>query len=81
MSESEKDEKPGEGVDESRRDFVRKASYTAPALIALGFAAHSPQAGAQGPPSPPAFGPSTELKEEDPLLDEIESAEAESGGN
>lgn len=62
-------------VDAGRRDFIRKASYTAPALIALGAAAHSRRAQGQftGPPSAPEGGNSA--PDDDQLLEDLENSE------
>jgi len=58
-------------VDEGRREFVRKAAYVPPALVALGFAAHSPHASAQiGTPPPPASPQDVDPIEEDLRLKE-----------
>ena len=63
--------------DAGRRDFLRKASYTAPVLVVLGIAAHSREAGAQFPPPPSAPNPTgsnaKEPSEEDLLLQELEN--------
>jgi len=64
-------------VDAGRRDFLRKASYTAPVLVALGIAAHSREAGAALPPPPSAPNPTSsnakEPTEEELLLQDLEN--------
>ena len=67
MSDSTSKPAPEEGVDSGRREFVRKAAYTAPTLVVLGLAAHSDRAHGQFPPPPSA--PSTNSAEE-PISEE-----------
>ena len=69
---TEKDHESGEIESRnSRRDFMRKASYTAPALVVLGVAAHSPMAKAQLASNPPP--PGSKLSEDEVLLEELQS--------
>lgn len=76
MSDTQSQQPPEQGIDSGRREFVKKAAYSAPVLVALGFAAHSKQAFGQFPP-PPSAPNSTgtnakEPSEEELLLQELE---------
>ena len=75
MSDTQSQQPPDQGVDSGRREFVRKAAYSAPVLVALGFAAHSKQAHGQFPPPPSAPNDSpagVDPTEEELLLQELE---------
>jgi hypothetical protein len=56
---------------------VRKAAYTAPTLIMLGLASHSPKAGAQFPPPPSA--PDSSLNSADDPITEDDVLEEQLG--
>lgn len=77
MSDSTKVKYEGE-VDASRRSFIKKASYSAPALITLGMAAHVRNAQGQGfggPPSAPAAPSSVDPIDDQLLLDEVQKSQ------
>ena len=67
--------------DESRRRLIKKAAYTAPVLVAMGLAAHSPESSATlgSPPDPPTSN-GQEGFEDDPVLREFEEG-ADSDGD
>ena len=79
MSDKKVEKLSEEEVNEGRRELIRKAAYTAPALTVLGLAAHSinDAAAFSGPPDPPTQGASPE---DDQLLEDLEQAEKEKSG-
>jgi len=69
-----KSRRPVEGeIDSEKREFVRKAAYSAPALIVLGLATHSRKASGQlpAPPSAPENQGVENPEEDDTLLREL----------
>ncbi|KAA9133051.1 hypothetical protein F3N42_01435 [Marinihelvus fidelis] len=64
-------------IDSSRRRFLRKASYTAPALVALGAAGHARRGSAQfnGPPSAPETN--TSPADDESLLRDLEERDSD----
>ncbi len=78
MSDEPKKQQVKDAPDPGRRALLKKAGYTAPALVVLATASHSRKAGAAipDPPSAPDFGNSVDPGE-DELLQELE----ESGKN
>ena len=78
MSDKPKKQQEKDAPDPGRRALLKKAGYTAPALVVLATAGHSRKAGAQigDPPSAPDFGDSVDPND-DELLRELE----ENGNN
>ena len=78
MADNDHQTKPVEQVDTGRREFIRKASYTAPAIVTLGRPRIPGKALAQTLPSapPPPFSPNSA---DEQLLEDIEQVEKQRG--
>lgn len=74
MATHDNDNPSTEGVDETRRKFLRRSAYVAPALVALGASGVKAQATLPSPcgdPTTPGCTLAPNSVDEDPLLESV----------